>query len=162
MNAEWINEWINKSQGKCSRYNGSVTVYRWRIKIMKKVSANENFTLAGQHWVITKGGFDKNRFTNTRKPQSKADTLGSSLVVQWVKDLVLPQLWHRLQLQHGFDPQPRNFHVPQYSQKKKKKKKNFTVGKSGSGAWEINGTIFKNKYIKINMNLNFPKTSLII
>ena len=39
-------------------------------------------------------------------------SLGNSLVAQWVKDLVLPQLWHRLQLQHGFDSWPGNFHMP--------------------------------------------------
>ena len=30
-----------------------------------------------------------------------------------LKDPVLPQLWHRLQLQIGFDPWPGNFHMPQ-------------------------------------------------
>ena len=40
-----------------------------------------------------------------------------SLVAQQVKDLVLSPLWCR------FYPLPRNFHVPQCSQKKKKKKK---------------------------------------
>ena len=35
----------------------------------------------------------------------------SSLVVPWVKDLVLPQLWHRPQQQHGFNPWP--FHLTQ-------------------------------------------------
>ena len=41
---------------------------------------------------------------------------------QWVKDpSLLLQLWHRLQLQLGFSPWPRNFHMPQVSKKKKKK-----------------------------------------
>ena len=31
---------------------------------------------------------------------------------QWVKDLVLLHLWYRLQLRLGFDPWPRNFHIP--------------------------------------------------
>ena len=31
--------------------------------------------------------------------------------LQWVKDPALPQLWHRLQLQIGVDPWPRNFHM---------------------------------------------------
>lgn len=31
-------------------------------------------------------------------------------LVQWVKDLVLPQLWHRSQLWLGFDPWPRDLH----------------------------------------------------
>ena len=33
-------------------------------------------------------------------------------LAQWVKALVFPQLWLRLQLQLGFDPWPRNFHMP--------------------------------------------------
>ena len=32
--------------------------------------------------------------------------------MQWVKDLVLLQLWYRMQLQLGFDPWPRNFIMP--------------------------------------------------
>lgn len=32
-------------------------------------------------------------------------------MVQWVKDLALPQLCHRLQLWLRFDPWPRNFHM---------------------------------------------------
>ena len=43
-------------------------------------------------------------------------------LLQWVKDLALPQLWHRSQLQLRFNPWPRNFHM-QWKQKKKKKKK---------------------------------------
>ena len=31
---------------------------------------------------------------------------------QWVKDLILLQLWHRGQLQLRFDPWPGNFHTP--------------------------------------------------
>ena len=30
--------------------------------------------------------------------------VGSSVPQQWVKDLVLPQLWHRLQMQLRFEP----------------------------------------------------------
>ena len=37
---------------------------------------------------------------------------GSSLVVQWVKDLVLPQVWQRMQLQPGSVVWPKNFHMP--------------------------------------------------
>ena len=44
-------------------------------------------------------------------------------VAQWVKDLVLPQLWYRLQLQLGFNPLPGKFYMPQVQPKKKKKKK---------------------------------------
>ena len=40
-------------------------------------------------------------------------------MAQWVKDLVLPQLQHRLQLQLRFDPWPRNFRVPWVRLKKK-------------------------------------------
>ena len=36
---------------------------------------------------------------------------GSSLVVQQLKDLALPELWHRLQLCHGFVPWLGNFHM---------------------------------------------------
>ena len=32
-------------------------------------------------------------------------------VVQWVKELVLPQLWCRSQLWLRFDPWPGNFHM---------------------------------------------------
>jgi len=49
--------------------------------------------------------------------------LGSSLVIQWVKDSALPQLWRRLQLWHGFSPWPGNLHMPQMRPKKKEKKK---------------------------------------
>ena len=31
--------------------------------------------------------------------------------VQWIKDLVSPQLWHWSQLWLGFDPWPENFHM---------------------------------------------------
>ena len=42
-------------------------------------------------------------------------------LVQWVKDVVLPQLWLR------FDPWPRNFHMQGDGKKKKKKKKKKNV-----------------------------------
>ena len=45
--------------------------------------------------------------------------LGVPTVAQWVKDLVLPQLWYRLQLQLRFDSWPRNFHMLQGRPKKK-------------------------------------------
>ena len=42
-------------------------------------------------------------------------------LAQWIKDLVLLQLWHRSQLWLRFNPWPRNFHMlPVPSQKKKK------------------------------------------
>ena len=48
-------------------------------------------------------------------------------MVQWVKDPALPHIWCRLQLQHGFNPSPKNFHKlrVQEKNKKKKKKKSF-------------------------------------
>ena len=30
---------------------------------------------------------------------------------QWIKDVALPSLWHRSQMQLGFDPWPGNFHM---------------------------------------------------
>ena len=47
-------------------------------------------------------------------------------LVQWVKDLVLLQLWRRSQLGLGFDPWPGNFHMLQVWPGKKKKKKKRT------------------------------------
>jgi len=47
--------------------------------------------------------------------------LGVPAVAQWVNDLALLQLWHRLQLQFGFNPWPGNFHMPFVWLKKKKK-----------------------------------------
>ena len=41
----------------------------------------------------------------------------------WVKDLVLPLPWYRLQLQLTFHCWPGNVHIPQVQPKKKKKKK---------------------------------------
>ena len=38
------------------------------------------------------------------------------------KDLTLPQLWHRSQVQFGFDPWSRNLHIPCVQPKKKKKR----------------------------------------
>ena len=45
-------------------------------------------------------------------------------LVQWIKNLELLQLWHRSHLWLGFDPWPRNFHVPRRQLKKKKNNKN--------------------------------------
>ena len=39
--------------------------------------------------------------------------VGVPAVADWVKDSVLPQVWHRVQLQLGFDPRPGNFHMLQ-------------------------------------------------
>ena len=57
-------------------------------------------------------------------------------MAQQVKDLVLPQLWRRLQLWFGFDPWPRNYHMPRVRQKKKKKKKKKElVNADGIAIW---------------------------
>ena len=45
--------------------------------------------------------------------------MGVLTVAQWVKDVVLLQLWSRLQLQLGFDPWPGNFISCRCSHKKK-------------------------------------------
>ena len=47
---------------------------------------------------------------------------GTSLMVQWVKDPALPQLWYRLQLWHRFSPWLWNFHMPWMWPKKEKEK----------------------------------------
>ena len=44
-------------------------------------------------------------------------------MAQWVKDLALLQLWHKLQLWFRFSPWPRNFHMPWVQPLKKKKKR---------------------------------------
>ena len=50
------------------------------------------------------------------------DTGSIPTLVQWVKDLALLQLWHRLHLQLGFDPLPGNFYMLWVQPKKKKRK----------------------------------------
>ena len=44
-------------------------------------------------------------------------------MVQWVKDPVLPQLWHRSQLQLKFDAWPGNFQASSAKKGKGEKKK---------------------------------------
>ena len=68
--------------------------------------------------------------------KSKQD-LGVPTVVQRVKNLALPQLWCRLQLQLDFDPWPRNFHMS-WAQLKKKKKNIYQLGFVESPKWNIN------------------------
>ena len=46
----------------------------------------------------------------------------SSLRAQQAKDPALSLLWLWLQLGHRFDPWPRNFHMPQVQQKKKRER----------------------------------------
>ena len=43
---------------------------------------------------------------------------GVPTVVQWLKDLALPQLWYRSPLQLRFDPWPENFHMAWVQEKK--------------------------------------------
>ena len=43
----------------------------------------------------------------------------SQVLFSEVKDLALPQLWHRFQLQLGFSPWPGNFHMPKVWQSTK-------------------------------------------
>lgn len=45
-------------------------------------------------------------------------------MVQWVKDQALLQLWQRSQLWVGFDPWPRNGHMPWRQLHKEKQNKN--------------------------------------
>ena len=66
-----------------------------------------------------------------QKEESECGSLGrcrgsrSSLSpAQWVTDLALPQLWHRLQLRLGFHPWFRNFHTSQVQPLKTKKRTN--------------------------------------
>ena len=47
------------------------------------------------------------------KNQNKNNISWSSLVAQWVKDLVLSLQWPRVLLWLKFYPWPRNFHMPQ-------------------------------------------------
>ena len=54
-------------------------------------------------------------------------TLGNSLAAQWVKDLVLSQLWLWLQLWCKFHPCLKNFHMLWAQPKKKKKSPWYTL-----------------------------------
>ena len=51
----------------------------------------------------------------------------------WVKGLVLPQLWYRLQLQLGFSLWPRNFHMPLVQPWRRRRKKK--EGERNTGVW---------------------------
>ena len=44
-------------------------------------------------------------------------------MAQWIKDPTLSQLWLWLQLQHGFDPWPGNFHMLLFGRCSQKEKK---------------------------------------
>ena len=61
-----------------------------------------------------------------------------------VKDPALSLLWHRWQLQCGFDPQPKNFHIPWVQSKQTNKfidtENGFMVARHrglGMGKWVI-------------------------
>ena len=60
-------------------------------------------------------------FKNISDIDEKNRLEGVPAVPPWVKDLVLLQLWHRLQLQLRFDPWPGKFHIPILVQPKKEK-----------------------------------------
>ena len=58
----------------------------------------------------------------SKKKTKKRNNIGVAAVAQWVRDLALPQLWHRLQLPWlRFDPWLGNFHILQIWLKKEKK-----------------------------------------
>ena len=75
---------------------------------------------------------------------------GSCCVVQCVKDPVLVQLWHRIQLRLRCDTWPRNFHMlcmqPQKKKKKKRKKKEKgcrgKVERSSFAAQQVKDSVF--------------------
>ena len=48
---------------------------------------------------------------------------GIPTVAQQVKDLAVPQLWHRSQLRIRFDPWPRNFHMSWVQPKEREREK---------------------------------------
>ena len=59
-------------------------------------------------WIIEssgpKGNIDGELSKSTETHNQKKARIEDSAMVQWVKDLVLPQLWHRLQLWLRFHP----------------------------------------------------------
>ena len=65
---------------------------------------------------------------------------------QWLKDLILPQMWL------GFDPWSRNFHMPQVWMKMGKKKKNKTV--VNKNLWHIKKKQNENSNIKSLFYIN--------
>ena len=65
-----------------------------------------------------------------KKKKKKEAAFGMGLILgsaQWVKDLALLQLWRRSQLRLRFNSWPKNFHMLQVMQKKKKKKEILRV-----------------------------------
>ena len=53
---------------------------------------------------------------------NKDADMRSSFVAQWVKDLALPQLWYKLEVQRRFDPWVGNFYMPQVQPSKQTKR----------------------------------------
>ena len=66
-------------------------------------------------------------------------------LLQWVKDPVLPQLWHRLQLHLGFYLRPGNFHMPDRRPKKKKKNLLFLIENILSRAVSVSLSLLSHK-----------------
>ena len=85
-------------------------------------------------------------------------------MAQWIKDLAVSLQWLGLLLWHGFDPCPRNFHVPRtYPNNKKKTFKNKLI--SDTNGVQRNATYSENicnkqnikgLILKIKQNLEFP------
>ena len=61
--------------------------------------------------------------TTDQKKKKFLKKKGVPVVAQWVKDMVLPQLWCWSKLQLRFSPWPGNFHMLWVQPKKKKKEK---------------------------------------
>ena len=83
------------------------------------------------HFIYEKGKLVRHIYQKYTLTKIKKQYIGCLLVVQWVKDMALPQLWCRSQLRHGFDPWPRNFHIMGVSKtnkqtNKKQKTKQYT------------------------------------
>ena len=57
-------------------------------------------------------------------------------LAQWIGDLVLSQLWHRLQPQLGSNPSPRYSICCREATKKKKKKEKKKKNQKTKGRWE--------------------------
>ena len=65
---------------------------------------------------------------------------------QCIKNLALPQLWHRSQMQFGFNPWSGNFHMPRVQPKKGKKTKNrkqktWPLGRSNQSTIIVPGMV---------------------
>ena len=65
------------------------------------------------------------------------------------KDPALLHLWHRSQMQLGFDPWPGNFHTPQVQPKKEKKKKKKKKKVSSPRTESVNKALSPNQQDEI-------------